>query len=300
MEKKQRSPILVIGLALIIGVLVIALLNGTVRPTQVLVAKVGLLPGTLLTADLVETRSIPAGGVPSDALRSLDDAQGQMLAVGRAPGDLITQSVLGQASASGIPSQLEPGYVAMAVKVNQSSGVAGVVREGQNVTVIGMLPPSVLSSNEDRTKNQKEFAMSLGLVPTPYVERDLAGPTATPAPTPTPLAPQAPLGRIAVTGLRVLVVPQQFRYQELPPGGDSSEQVFAAGNATANSVIVLAVPTTPVEIAPGMFVNPATLLAALDQYGSLHLAIEPTDGAVVESVVTLNLGDLYEAMNSDR
>ena len=300
MEKKQRSPILVIGLALIIGVLVIALLNGTVRPTQVLVAKVGLLPGTLLTADLVETRSIPAGGVPSDALRSLDEAQGQMLAVGRAPGDLITQSVLGQASASGIPSQLEPGYVAMAVKVNQSSGVAGVVREGQNVTVIGMLPPSVLSSNEDRTKNQKEFAMSLGLVPTPYVERDLSGPTATPEPTPTPLAPQAPLGRIAVTGLRVLVVPQQFRYQELPPGGDSSEQVFAAGNATANSVIVLAVPTTPVEVAPGMFVNPATLLAALDQYGSLHLAIEPTEGAVVESVVTLNLGDLYEAMNSDR
>ncbi|MDV7401680.1 hypothetical protein RZS08_60230, partial [Arthrospira platensis SPKY1] len=63
---------------------------------------------------------------------------------------------------------------------------------------------------------------------------------------------------------------------------------------------VLAVPTTPVEVAPGMFVNPATLLAALDQYGSLHLAIEPTEGAVVESVVTLNLGDLYEAMNSDR
>jgi hypothetical protein len=99
----------------------------------------------------------------------------------------------------------------------------------------------------------------------------------------------------------VLLVPQQFRYQELPPGGDSNEQIFMAGNAaTSNSVIVLAVPTSPVEVAPGMFVNPATLLAALDHYGTLHLALEPTEGATVESVVTLNLGDLYEAMNSDR
>jgi Flp pilus assembly protein CpaB len=301
MEKKQRSPILVIGLAIVIGVLVIALLNGTVRPTQVLVARTGLLPGTILTTDLVEVRSVPAGGVPADALRSIEEAQGQMLAVGRAPGDFITQSVLGQASASGIPSQLEPGYVAMAIKVNLSSGVAGVVREGQNVTVIGLLPPDVLNMSQDRTRNQLEYAMTLEGIPTPFVERDLSGPPPTPEATPTPLAPQAPLGRIAVTGLRVLLVPQQFRYQELPPGGDSNEQIFAAGNAaTSNSVIVLAVPTSPVEVAPGMFVNPATLLAALDHYGTLHLALEPTEGAVVGTVVTLNLGDLYEAMNSDR
>ncbi|MDX9991577.1 MAG: SAF domain-containing protein [Anaerolineales bacterium] len=302
MEKKQRSPIMVIGFALIVGVLVIALLNGTIRPTQVLVARTGLLPGTILTADLVEVRSVPAGGVPSNALRSIDEAQGQMLSVGRASGDFITQGVLGQASASGIPSQLEPGYVAMAVKVDLSSGVAGVLREGQNVTVIGLLPPDVINRSFERAPNLvADDGVTLESVPTPYVEGQVAGPTATPEATPTPQPPQAPLGRIAVTGLRVLLVPQQFRYQELPPNGDSNEQVFMAGNAaTNNSVIVLAVPTTPVEIAPGMFVNPATLLAALNHYGTLHLALEPTDGARVEGVVTLNLGDLYEALNNDR
>jgi Flp pilus assembly protein CpaB len=186
MEKKQRSPILVIGLAIVIGVLVIALLNGTVRPTQVLVARTGLLPGTILTADLVEVRSVPAGGVPANALRSIEEAQGQMLAVGRAPGDFITQSVLGQASASGIPSQLEPGYVAMAIKVNLSSGVAGVVREGQNVTVIGLLPPDVLNMSQDRTRNQQEYAMTLEGIPTPLRRARFVRPNPNPGSDPDP------------------------------------------------------------------------------------------------------------------
>ncbi len=34
MENKKRSPIMVIGFAVLIGFLVIALLNGTIRPTQ--------------------------------------------------------------------------------------------------------------------------------------------------------------------------------------------------------------------------------------------------------------------------
>lgn len=70
MEKKKRSPIMVIGFAVLIGFLVIALLNGTIRPTNVVAAKVGLAPGTLLTADLLEVRSIPAGGVPDEILTS--------------------------------------------------------------------------------------------------------------------------------------------------------------------------------------------------------------------------------------
>lgn len=297
MEKKQRSPIMVIAFAVIIGIVVIALLNGTIRPTSVLVAKVGLLPGTILTTDLVEVRSVPAGGVPANALRSADEINGQTLSVGRAPGDFITRSVLGEVAASGIPSQLDPGHVAMAVKVNLSSGVAGILREGQTVTVIGILSPDVTNRSFERLSVQVSES-----VPTPYLSLEFTpDPSATPEPTPTPQPPQAPLGRIAINGLRVLLVPQQFRYQELPPGGDSNEQVFMAGNsATANSVIVLSVPTAPVEVTPGMFVNPATLLAALNEYGALHLALEPTDGIGNNTILTLNLGELYEAMNSDR
>ena len=49
-----------------------------------------------------------------------------------------------------------------------------------------------------------------------------------------------------------------------------------------------------------MFLNPATLLAALDEYGKLHLALEPSEGLQAESIITLNLGELYEALNNDR
>jgi flagella basal body P-ring formation protein FlgA len=67
MQTKKRSPFTAIVLAVIIGLLVIALLNGVVRPTQVVVARVPISPGTLLTAELVELHTIPAGAKPADA-----------------------------------------------------------------------------------------------------------------------------------------------------------------------------------------------------------------------------------------
>mgnify|MGYP000990815628 CR=1 FL=1 len=297
MENKKRSPITVIVFAVLIGFLVIALLNGTVRPTQALVAKTSLAPGTILTAELVELRSIPAGGVPNDALRSTDELAGKMLTVGRAPGDFITTSVLGETAASGIPSQLAPGHLALAVRVTLASGVAGLLREGQTVTVLGMLTPDVVQ-NAFATN---ELPVSL-MLPTP-ISGVVPAVNPTPEATATPQPLQAPLARIAITGLKVLLVPQTFRYQELPPNSSSNEQMFASSMSNSSqggSVIVLDVPTTPVEIAPGLLVNPATLLAALDEYGKLHLALEPADGLELGEILTLNLGDLYQSLNEDK
>ena len=42
MQTKKRSPFAAIVLAVVIGLLVIALLNGVIRPTQVVVAKVAI------------------------------------------------------------------------------------------------------------------------------------------------------------------------------------------------------------------------------------------------------------------
>ncbi len=280
---------------MLIGFLMIALLNGTIRPANVVVAKVGLAPGTLLSADLLEVRSIPAGGVPSDAFQDVKDVEGQMLTVGRAPGDLITQSVVGESSASGIPSQLEEGHVALAVRVDIASGVARLVREGQKtVTLIGMLAPDVVQS-----------ALSTTISAGPQVYDDTGAtapgaPTPKPTPTPTPAPMQSPIVRIAITGIKVLLVPQSFRYQELPPGS-GNDQLFASAStsqsAQSGSVVVLDVPLQPVEIKPGLKVNPATLLAALNEYGKLHLAIEPADGVQAGGILTLNLGEMYQALN---
>ncbi|HNT55869.1 MAG TPA: hypothetical protein PKG95_14225, partial [Anaerolineaceae bacterium] len=120
----------------------------------------------------------------------------------------------------------------------------------------------------------------------------------TPTPTPTPEPPLGPLGRLVISGVRVLMVPQNFQYQEIPAGA-SQEELFASSAATNRSegVIVLDVPTTPVSLAPGVVVNPATLIAALDRFGGLHLALEPGAGLETGEVLTLNLASLYQVLN---
>lgn len=301
MQTKKRSPFTAIVLAVIIGVLVIALLNGIVRPVQVVVARVPIAPGTLLTKDLVELRTIPAGGKPADALTKVEDADGKMVAVGRAPGDLIVQSVLGEVAGAGLPAELPEGHIAMAIHVDLASGVAGLLRAGQTVTIIGMLSPDLIKENPTTVLPAAipEFSSPTLIPNTPMA------PTPEPTATPTPAPPSAPLARLAITGLKVLMVPQSFRYEEVPAGA-SEEQLFSSARTSSSaqegSVIVLDVPTQQVEVTPGLKVDPPTLLAALDQYGLIHLALEPVGGVNldVSDVVTLNLGELYEEMNDYR
>ena len=302
METKKRSPFVAIVLAVVIGLMVIALLNGVIRPTQVVVAKVPIAPGTILTDQLVELRTIPMGAKPNDALSNVADAAGKMLAVGRAPGDMIVQAVLGEVAGAGIPADLPEGHVALAINVDTASGVAGLLRPGQSVTIIGMITPDLIEQNMSSVivAPMPDFSMP-GANATPVVVPAMA--TATPTPTPAP--PTAPLARLALTGLKVLMVPQSFRYEEVPAGA-SEDQLYSSARTTMaaqeGSVIVLDVPTSLIEVVPGLRTDPATLLAALDQYGVIHLALEPAGGLTLADpgLVTLNLGDLYESLNDQR
>ena len=299
MQSKKRSPIAAIVLAVIIGLLVIALLNGVIRPTQVVVAKIAIAPGTVLSDQLVELRTIPMGAKPADAISQLDEVNGKILAVGRAPGDLIVTAVLGEIAGAGIPAELPEGHVALAIHVDLASGVAGLLRPGQTVTVIGMLSPDVLQASTTSV-----FAAPIPEFSSPLVSitPDV---TATPTPTATPAPPSSPLARLAISGVRVLMVPQPFRYEEVPAGA-SEEALFSSArtsmSAQEGSVIVLDVPTGLIEVTPGFRVDPATLLAALDQYGVIHLALEPTAGLGLDvtDVITLNIGELYNEMNDYR
>ena len=283
-------------LAIVTVLLVVVLLNGVIRPVPVVVAKVQIGPGTRLTAELIEVRSLPAQARPRGAFGRTEEVVGRLVAVARAPGDLITEAVLGESAQAGLPAQLAEGHVALAVHVDMASGVAGLLRPGQLVSVIGVLSPEALGN-----LRTLEVVPVLETGPRPTL---LPGtPTPTPRPTATPQPPIAPLARIAICGLRVLMVPQGFRYEEMP-GSTSEEELFASARTTMasqqGSVIVLEVPTAPVEIMPGLRVNPATLIAALDRYGAVVLVLEPAAGLQDEEMLTLNLGDLYEAMNANR
>ncbi|MDD5367562.1 MAG: SAF domain-containing protein [Anaerolineaceae bacterium] len=294
--EKRRSPWVPIILAVVIGLMVIVLLNGVINPTTVVVAKVAIAPGTPLTADLLEVRTIPSQAKPADAFTRIEDLQNKVLAVGRAPGDYITASVLGDTSQAGIPASLQPDHLAIAVKVDLASGIAGLLREGQKVTLIGMLSPDVLHSIA-----APPLAVNSPFLTAPTnIPSGLLAPTPTPTPTPTP--PEAPLARIAITDLKVLMVPQSFRYEELP-SSSSQDQLFASARTVSaaqdGSVVVLDVPSTPVEVVPGFKVNPSTLIVALSKYGSLYLTLESANGFQEANILTLNLADLYDAMNKN-
>lgn len=297
---KKRSPIIPIALAVLIGLLTIVLLNGVIRPVPVVVAKVVIAPGTVLTESLVEVKTVPAQARPSDAFAQVDQVIGKMVAVGRAPGDMVTASILGESAQAGIPAELSEGHVALAIKVDLASGVAGLLRPGQTVAVIGMLSPDVLRAANTFEPVVIEAPVEAQLTPV-VIDPNAPQPTATPTPTARP--PEAPLARIALTGLKVLMVPQGFRYEEVPAGA-SEEEMFASARTTSasqsGSVIVLDVPTDLVEVTPGVQVNVATLLAALNQYGSLTLALEPSGGLVLSSDVrTLNIGGLYQSLQQE-
>ncbi|HNT54390.1 MAG TPA: SAF domain-containing protein, partial [Anaerolineaceae bacterium] len=103
MLEKKRSPLIPILLALVTGVMTVLLLNGVIRPTPLVVARVAIAPGTVLSAELLEVRTVPAGGRPAGAFADITEAAGQVLAVQRAPGDAITAAVLGGNALAGIP-----------------------------------------------------------------------------------------------------------------------------------------------------------------------------------------------------
>lgn len=289
---KKRSPILIIVFAVIIGGLVMILLNGAVRPAAAVVAKQGLTAGVILTADMLEVRSVPSAGLPEGTYTKIEDAVGQTLTVGRAAGDYITMYVVGESAASGIPSQLAPDHLAIAVKVDMATGVAGLVREGQTVTIIGMIAPDVLGHSLQTS------AFEAPALTAP----DGGALVVTPTPTPTPAPAQSPIARIAISGLKVLMVPQSFRYQEVAPTEGEDQMWASAMTASATkegSVVVLEVPTKAVEIVPGTWVNPATLVAMLSNYGHVQLALESAQGFQGEGIVTLNIGQLYDDLNAE-
>jgi hypothetical protein len=112
---------------------------------------------------------------------------------------------------------------------------------------------------------------------------------------PTP-RPQTAAARVTVSGLKVLLVPQSFRYEEVPQ--DQTGQlspVRASAGAQQNSIVLLQAPLAPVEVAPGVRLSPAELLALLDEKATLHLALEPRDGLTdqVKSAIGVQLADVY-------
>lgn len=280
-SRSTLSLLVTVGGGLVVFLLLAAFLGGLRSTRSVVVAAQALPAGARLDADYLEVRQVHSSGILPNALTSIDQAQGQVLTIARAPGDQITSDMLGDTATVGIAAQLTPGHRAVAVHVNQASGLVGILRPGDRVAVVAIVNP------------QEAGAETGYLLPQ---ETGTAVPSgATPTPTPRPPSPAA---WVVVSGLRVLLVPQTFRYEESLPTEEEGAFTLARTTAQASqeSVILLDVPVEPVEVAPGVQMSPAALLPLLDARAQLHLLLEPAadDGVRVRAGAVL--GDLYRAI----
>ena len=259
MSKGMKGIGITAFVAVVTFVLVLAFLAGMKHTVPTVVAARPLAAGTKLTAQDVRVVQVHASARLPDAFRDPGEVVGKVLAVSRAQGDQITQDMVG-AGAYGLPAQLAPDTRAIGVHVNKASGVLGDLRPGDRVTVIGILDPAELGLQQQDTG----FGME--------------------EPTPQP----GPVARVVLSGLKVLLVPQSFRYQETTQGG----KLLPVGQRTSEDVILLQAPVTPItltvrtseDMTDTMTVSPLELLALLDAKGRVYLALEPLENAAEVSV----------------
>ena len=274
LKKGGRSLIVVLVLGALIFIAVSAFLAGLANDQDVVVAKVPLSAGTRLTSSLLELKHLNAQAALPGVFTTLADVQGQLLVSARMPGDQITADMVGDKAISALAASLPPDKVAVAVKIDQATGLAGIVRVGDTVGAIGIVNAQDLGLQEGAFTGSPALAVG-ALTPLPVVTLPV---TLTARPTPTPHPPAGASARVALYDLRVLVVPQSFRYEETAPSavGDNFTAARATTSQQQNSVIVLEVTVAPIEIAPGYKVSPAELLALLNEKGKLHFFLQPT------------------------
>ncbi len=291
---KRPSLLPVLLIAALTGILTLVFLLSLRADTPVVVAVQPIAVGTRLAEGDLQIKLVRRVDALPNALTRIEDAVGQVISTQRLPGDQITAGMLGNQAFSAIAAGLEADHRAVAVKVTRSSGLAGILRPGDYVTLIAVVQPDAQFS-------------ALDVVSLP----GLPGTTATPAalaPTATPgygpIVPESPFARVTASGLRVLLVPQTFRYEEVSTSGTDSQGFAMAQSSLSGqqeSVIVLDVPVTLVTVVGidgPMQISLPELIALLDAHALVYLALEPAGesapihgpGVAIEQIVELGVG----------
>lgn len=151
--------ILPIILAAVAFIAVLLFLSPTPEET-VLVAGQNMSVGHLIEADDIHAVKMPKDMVPGDVIRDPNEVIGMTLAVGRAEGDIIRLSTIGTE-----PLALAPDERAIAITVNNASGLAGLLRPGDIVGVTAVIEISGTGGNGTFSKSTIENLRVLYLSP---------------------------------------------------------------------------------------------------------------------------------------
>jgi pilus assembly protein CpaB len=161
----MRSKFLVVAAAIVLGGIAAFAAFGYLSAVQrqaeagsvmtdVLVAKQDIPRGTdangLLSSGMVETTKMPLRYVPSGAVSSLRALTDMVLAVPVTKGEVITTARFQYPSEAGLAFGVPTGFVAVTVPVNDSRGVARLVKAGDRVAVLATVGGK--SSGDEQTR----------------------------------------------------------------------------------------------------------------------------------------------------
>jgi pilus assembly protein CpaB len=153
---KKILPVLLAAVAFIVVLLILS-------PTpeeNVLVAAYDLSMGHVMEAGDVVYATFPKDMVPEDAVYEPDDIIGLTLLTGRSQGDIIRFSNIGSE-----PMALAPNERAVAITVNNASGLAGLLRAGDMVGITAIIDSSNVGESGTYSKAAIENLRVLYLSP---------------------------------------------------------------------------------------------------------------------------------------
>jgi pilus assembly protein CpaB len=142
----DRRLTLVLGIALVVATVsgfgVLHLLQAAqaeARPTMatMLVARAALPEGHRIVAEDLEPREVPSAALPSDAVASPEAVLGRITRVAIYAGEAIVPGRLApEGAAAGLAVRIAAGKRAMAVRLDEESGQAGLVQPDSRVDVL--------------------------------------------------------------------------------------------------------------------------------------------------------------------
>jgi Flp pilus assembly protein CpaB len=293
LRRSGTAWLIVIVLGVVTFGLLVVFLTGLTNNATVVVAKVALQAGTRLERGHLETRSINANAALPGHFSDPENVVGQVLMVQRMPDDQITAAMVGDEALSAIAATLPADHAAVAVDINQATGLAGTIRVGDRVGVVGILDVEEAGLGELFEKEPQ--APTEMIIPAQGESETGEGEEEEEIET---LRNPSSLARVVLTDLKVLVVPYTFRYEEVNPAG-SEDAVFSLARTTSRqqeeSVVVLAVPIAPVEMMEGVWMSPLEVMALLNAKGTIHLFLESLHPDIPHTA-GVQADDLLEAM----
>ena len=162
MKRSNRLVILVgVLLAVLAFVAIVILLNqrgtgGTAEPsappkTTILVATQDIAIGDPITPDVVEELAVDPEAVQGTPLSSSSQVAGQPALFAIPQGSQVTAEAIGliQGDIVNIPALLQPGEKAIAVRVDEQTGVGFLVRQGNLIDIIVSAQVDVLQPTAD-------------------------------------------------------------------------------------------------------------------------------------------------------